>query len=264
MPSSTSTHSSPDPTPASPPAKIVEEKEEQEETVNKAEGNETPSSEEEKSDNPNTAATSQPESQPESASAASTPWQAIYSPQFNAYYFYNAETQETTWENPLVSDSATSSSVDPSSTAAAAGPSTSSSEEPSSSSAESSYPTSSYSALQAAAIAQGIDPSLAHLDPSLSATGPGAGVAAARFNARTGQFARSDSRDPSHLSEYERMKRMSEFYFDVNAWEQQTARDQAEEAEGGKKRKRPTKKDVERFKEQKKQKKIAKTAWLRT
>ncbi|KAJ8075013.1 hypothetical protein AAF712_007513 [Marasmius tenuissimus] len=260
MPPSTSTHSSPDPNLDIPPAKTVEEKEEQGETVDKDERNETPSSEEEKSENPNTAATSQPES----SSAASTPWQAIYSPQFNAYYFYNSETQETTWENPLAPDSATSSSVDPSS-AAAAGPSTSSSEEPSSSSTSSSYPTSSYSALQAAAVAQGIDPSLAHLDPSLAATGPGAGMATARFNARTGQFARTDARDPSHLSEYERMKRMSEFYFDVNAWEQQTARDQAEEeAEGGKKRKRPTKKDVERFKEQKKQKKIAKTAWLRT
>jgi len=36
------------------------------------------------------------------------------------------------------------------------------------------------------------------------------------------------------------------------------------EAEGDKKRKRPSKKDLERFKQQKKQKKIAKTAWLRT
>ncbi|KAG2103493.1 uncharacterized protein F5147DRAFT_281721 [Suillus discolor] len=60
---------------------------------------------------------------------------------------------------------------------------------------------------------------------------------------------------------------MSEFYFDVGAWESDVeARNRAEiEAEGeGKKRKRPTKKDLERFKEQKKLKKIAKTAWLRT
>ncbi|KAL0568166.1 hypothetical protein V5O48_013825 [Marasmius crinis-equi] len=191
---------------------------------------------------------------------ASTPWQAIYSPQFNTYYFYNTETQETTWENPLVPSSSTS--AEPSSSSPPADPSTSNTE-PSSSSSTAAPP--SYSVLQAAAIAQGIDPSLAHLDPSLAATGPGAGVATARFNARTGQFARSDARDPSHLSEYERMKRMSEFYFDVNAWEQQRSADQEEEeADGGKKRKRPTKKDVERFKEQKRQKKIAKTAWLRT
>ncbi|KAF8452748.1 hypothetical protein L210DRAFT_3519539 [Boletus edulis BED1] len=104
------------------------------------------------------------------------------------------------------------------------------------------------------------------------------------------------------------MKRMSEFYFDVGEWEKDVERRDAEEIQaGGKKRKRPTKKDLvsvwmlsvsfsssslfarvardeeskteyastdgradasgsiqERFKEQKKLKKIAKTAWLRT
>jgi len=76
---------------------------------------------------------------------------------------------------------------------------------------------------------------------------------------------------------------MSEFYFDVNAWENQLAEHggsiQGPESES-KKRKKPSKKDLvcvsftgrlivlnfsqERFKEQKRQKKIAKTAWLRT
>ncbi|KAG6328773.1 hypothetical protein ID866_10316 [Astraeus odoratus] len=60
------------------------------------------------------------------------------------------------------------------------------------------------------------------------------------------------------------MKRMSEFYFDMNAWEKEVEARHAEEKEGGKKRKRLTKKDLERFKEQKRLKKIAKTAWLRT
>jgi hypothetical protein len=134
---------------------------------------------------------------------------------------------------------------------------------------------------------------LAYLDPSLASI-PGAHPAGfkytAKFNARTGAFAKPDARDPTHLSEYERAKRMSEFYFDVGAWEkdvEERKKEEAEEAEGsGKKRKRPTKKDLvrtdllqlgwwrrqltlfallqERFKEQKKQKKIAKTAWLRT
>lgn len=120
-------------------------------------------------------------------------------------------------------------------------------------------------------MAQGIDPSLAHLDPSLASSSgvPSNFMYTAKFNARTGAFAKSDSRDPTHLSEYERAKRMSEFYFDVGAWERDVeARNKAEieaEAEGeGKKRKRPTKKDLERFKEQKRLKKIAKTAWLRT
>jgi len=113
---------------------------------------------------------------------------------------------------------------------------------------------------------------LAYLDPSLASPMPSASVGpdgmsfTARFNAATGQFTRPDGRDPTHLSEYERMKRMSQFYFDVGAWEEQLS------AQGGsingdeatKKRKRASKKDLERFKEQKKLKKIAKTAWLRT
>ncbi|KAI3612037.1 hypothetical protein WG66_016190 [Moniliophthora roreri] len=195
---------------------------------------------------------------------SSTPWQAIFSPQYNAYYFHNSETQETTWQNPLASSSDSSNAV--------AGPSseseqTTSTSSPASSQALATEPTSSYSALQAAALAQGIDPSLAYLDPTLASVPGTSSVgygATARFNARTGQFARPDGRDPSHLSEYERMKRMSEFYFDVNAWEQQRALQNEEEETEGKKRKRPSKKDVERFKEQKRQKKIAKTAWLRT
>ncbi|KAG6912585.1 hypothetical protein DXG01_013600 [Tephrocybe rancida] len=91
----------------------------------------------------------------------------------------------------------------------------------------------------------------------------------AKFNARTGQFARPDTRDPSHMSEHARAARMSEFYFDVGAWEKQLAEQGGSimgsaEGEEGKKRKRPSKKDLDRFKEQKKQKKLAKTAWLRT
>jgi hypothetical protein len=147
--------------------------------------------------------------------------------------------------------------------------------------------------LQEAAAAQGIDPSLAHLDPSLagqSAPG-GAYNYSARFNAHTGTFTRPDGRDPTHLSEYERMKRMSSVYFNMEQWEQEVAQrkqQEDEDAENGKKRKRPTKKDLvrctlsppvrggspfgtlivflpqERFKEQKRLKKIAKTAWLRT
>ncbi|KAG6879077.1 hypothetical protein C0992_005357 [Termitomyces sp. T32_za158] len=85
----------------------------------------------------------------------STPWQAIYSPQYNAYYFYNTETHETTWNNPIAAE-------DPSSTSQDSVPS------PSTTHANS------MSALEAAAIAAGIDPSLAYLDPSLVASVPGA------------------------------------------------------------------------------------------
>ncbi|CDO68608.1 hypothetical protein BN946_scf184996.g39 [Trametes cinnabarina] len=139
------------------------------------------------------------------------------------------------------------------------------------SSASSTGPSSSSTAaadIYAAAVAQGIDPALAHLDPSLLAgpSNPGAFTYTAKFNARTGAFAKTDARDPSHLSEFERAKRMSEFYFDVNAWEREVEMRKLQEAqeEESRKRKRPTKKDIERFKEKKKQKKLAKTAWLRT
>lgn len=160
-------------------------------------------------------------------------WQAIWSPAHNTYYFYNSMTQETTWANPLQSTGEPSTSAAPESSTSLTEASTSGS-------------TSSIYDLQAAAAAQGIDPSLAHLDPSLAA-GPSSNPAfsyTAKFNARTGAFAKPDGRDPTHLSEYERAKRMSEFYFDVNAWEKDVeARKDQEDAEG-KKRKRPSKKDL--------------------
>ncbi|KAJ7507166.1 hypothetical protein B0H11DRAFT_193372 [Mycena galericulata] len=205
---------------------------------------------------------------PETAPAAQPPtaWQAIFSPQYNAYYFYNSETQETTWTNPL------QPAAESPETAITPAAEASSAETP----GEEQQPDSSsiphYTALQNAAIAQGIDPHLAYLDPSLAASTSSSSVDPtglpsfqAKFNARTGQFAAMDSRTPAHLSEYERAKRMSEVFFDVAAWEQNLAQERAAEAEGGeKKRKRPSKKDLERFKQQKKLKKIAKTAWLRT
>ncbi|KAH9851071.1 hypothetical protein C2E23DRAFT_869533 [Lenzites betulinus] len=186
--------------------------------------------------------------------ASSGTWQAVWSPSHSAYYFYNSLTHETTWENPLQPPNA---EAGPSSAAHASSPTP----EPTAASSSSAD-------IYAAAAAQGIDPALAHLDPSLAAggSGPGAFTYTAKFNARTGAFARPDARDPTHLSEFERAKRMSEFYFDVNAWESDVEMRKLQEAqeEESKKRKRPTKKDVERFKEQKRQKKLAKTAWLRT
>lgn len=46
------------------------------------------------------------------------------------------------------------------------------------------------------------------------------------------------------MSEYERAKRMSEFYFDVDGWQKQREQEQEEEEAEGKKRKRPSKKDL--------------------
>ncbi|KIM36387.1 hypothetical protein M413DRAFT_449258 [Hebeloma cylindrosporum] len=223
---------------------------------------------------------------PSSSGATPTPtaetppqWQAIWSPEYNAYYFFNPTTQETTWVNPLQPEASSSATAASSSSSATQGT------EDNAEAGQSTGPVLSavaaqHAALQAAALAQGIDPLLAHLDPSLlTSTVPGSTGPAdlptftAKFNARTGQFAPMSSRTPGHLSEYERAKRMSEFYFDVNKWEEDLAKrggsimaEEGDDEEGGsgKKRKRPTKKDLERFKEQKRLKKIAKTAWLRT
>lgn len=162
------------------------------------------------------------------ATASAGDWQAVWSPQHNTYYFYNSKTQETTWTNPLESEASSSTAASP----------------PSDPGASASASTSSMYALQAAAAAQGIDPSLAYLDPSLAAStssNPQAFTYTAKFNARTGTFARPDARDPTHVSEYERAKRMSEVYFDVGQWEKDL--EEQEESEG-KKRKRPTKKDL--------------------
>ncbi|KAI0795470.1 hypothetical protein C8Q75DRAFT_791270 [Abortiporus biennis] len=210
---------------------------------------------------------SNPPLPPQPQAHPSGDWQAIWSPAHNAYYFYNSTTQQTTWTNPLQPSSAVDSIPGPSS--ATSGRSTSPEEEASAGTTSAADTPAAIKALydlQAAAIAQGIDPALAHLDPSIIAgpSNPAAFTYTAKFNSRTGTFAKPDGRDPSHLSEYERAKRMSEFYFDVGAWEKDVETRKAEEEAEGKKRKRPSKKDLERFKEQKRQKKIAKTAWLRS
>jgi len=206
--------------------------------------------------------------------AASTPsnsgaysageWQAIWSPAHNTYYFYNSATRETTWVNPFqqgqqqAGDSKSKGKERDTSEPDGDGDDDDETEYqdnkddeeqgdvagPSTNATAITQAQTQWEQMQANALAQGIDPHLAHLDPSL-ATGPSLSSEAftARFNARTGAFTAVDGRDPSHLSEYERAKRMSQFYFDVGAWEEELAqRDVAEEER--KKKRKPTKKDL--------------------
>ena len=187
-------------------------------------------------------------------------WQAIWSPAHNAYYFYNSTTRETTWVNPIqqgqqqVGDSKGKGKENATGETEGDGDEAEGQDEddekednvagPSTNATASTPPLTQWEQMQANAIAQGIDPSLAYLDPSLAA-GPSlpSGAFTAKFNARTGAFTAVDGRDPSHLSEYERAKRMSQFYFDVGAWEEQLEQRDAAGEEGKKKRK-PTKKDL--------------------
>jgi hypothetical protein len=184
-------------------------------------------------------------------------WQAIFSPAHNAYYFFNAATQQTTWVNPLQpAPDASASAPDPAPAPAPVASTSTSDPTPEGSSApQAALPPqlAQLYATQAAAAAAGIDPALAFLDPSLAAGGAGGGGAAyaasAKFNARTGAFARADARAPEHLSEHARAQRMSAFYFDTAAWEADVAKRAAEEDaedEEARKRRRPSKKDLVR------------------
>jgi len=117
------------------------------------------------------------ESQNPEAAAAATPitqWQAIWAPQYNAYYFYNPITQETTWTNPLQHQASSSYAASLLDQAAPGGSLNNNDGNEQNADASSSMgqttAASHYSALQAAAIAQGIDPGLAHLDPTLLAS----------------------------------------------------------------------------------------------
>lgn len=92
-----------------------------------------------------------------------------------------------------------------------------------------------------------IDPALAHLLP-LEQRGGIEGTQASLFNARTGKFTTDNSYAISHLDEYNRAKRFSEHYFDVDAWEKQKALEnlkrKADEAAGVSAKKQITKKDM--------------------
>lgn len=150
-------------------------------------------------------------------------WQAIWSAEHNSYYFHNSRTNETTWNNPLASSATFEHANQP----------------------QQQQQHHHHNPIEAA-IAAGVDPELAYLDPSLAfgANDPGAGAVQAKFNARTGAFSKPDARDPSHLGEWERMQRMSSVYFDTAAYEREVQRRKEEEELAGRKKKKVTKKDL--------------------
>ena len=150
-------------------------------------------------ESPEKASTELEEAPESSPIPPTTTWQAIFAPQYNTYYFYNPVTQETTWTNPLQQSQPEASTSTSTSTTTTATPSSSATgtsvvetesetqvqnegEEEEDTGAQGTANTSTatsaaaarYAALQEAALAQGIDPLLAHLDPSLLApTVPG-------------------------------------------------------------------------------------------
>ncbi|GAA6014278.1 hypothetical protein JCM10207_005406 [Rhodosporidiobolus poonsookiae] len=172
-------------------------------------------------------------------------WQAAFSAEAHAWYFWNSETGETTWTNPRDPVAVAGSSDEPAS--AADGGSTA-------------PPESSTSGLPP------IDPDLAWLDPAAATRSSGGGLAqAARFNARTGRFQGDPAMTPDRISDFQRGQRQQEAYYDVEGWEaslQGRGIKRGSPAEADDK-KRPSSKQVEQFrraKEDKKRKKL--NAWL--
>ncbi|GAA5841949.1 hypothetical protein JCM5353_004218 [Sporobolomyces roseus] len=178
-------------------------------------------------------------------------WQAVFSAEANAWYFWNSATNETTWTNPKEQKSQAAQTTE----------STNLNESDPTTSAVHDGPT--REALPP------IDPDLAWLDPTAAratASGSGAGTQAARFNARTGRFQVDPKFTPDRISDFQRGHRQQEVYYDVKGWEHQLEgkglKRSAEESEEGNS-KRTTAKQVERFRKQKEEKKKKKlTAWL--
>ncbi|GAA5940485.1 WW domain-containing protein [Sporobolomyces koalae] len=183
------------------------------------------------------------------------PWQAVFSPEANGWYFWNSKTNETTWTNPRDPTTASTPSTAPHPPLPT--------EEPT----DSQQPPESSNALPP------IDPDLAWLDPAAAARGSSSSTAAqtARFNARTGRFqVENHHLTPDRISDYQRSNRQQEAYYDVKGWEQQldgkglkrSATD-SNALDASETRKRPSSKQVEKFKQQKQDKKKKKlTSWL--
>ncbi|WWC63387.1 uncharacterized protein I303_105987 [Kwoniella dejecticola CBS 10117] len=224
------------------------------------------------------------------------PWQAVWAEQQNAWYFWNTKTGEVSWTNPLAeSGSDPTSSADQSlqpplpsgiSTVQFQPPLPSTSAFPSSASASASNQGQihaqehghGYGFAFGSYDADGqpeIDEGLAHLfggGSGSSTSGMGDGGMGihqqASFNARTGKFqANAGVYNPGYLDEYNRSKRMNNYYFDVDQWEKQKAEENNKrkrmEEEGKVPERKVTKKDIERFKKKNQERKQRSQAWLR-
>ncbi|CAO1624785.1 unnamed protein product [Parajaminaea phylloscopi] len=196
-------------------------------------------------------------------------WQAVWSAPHNAYYFWNAQTNATTWTNPLAPaddshrhDSALQSSSGLMGTHAGAG--------------------SPGGASEAGPASTDLDPDLAFLDPTLYAAASGSSgsgnsggqyTAQGTFDRRTGRFVPSDPsagdlHDPSRHSQSARAQRQMNAYFDVDEWQRSRETDAARQSASEDKRQRhskhPTRKELEMYKERRKEKRNAKYGWLKS
>ncbi|WWD19154.1 hypothetical protein CI109_103612 [Kwoniella shandongensis] len=195
------------------------------------------------------------------------PWQAVWSPEQNAWYFWNTKTGEVSWTNPLDPSTSTSASETPNPPLPNEAPPLPAEQPP----YPSSVPAASSSSSNFGGIPE-IDPALAFLLSPAQRAGLGGpsdgGIQSAAFNARTGRFTpQGYEYNVDHLDEYNRSKRMNNHYFDVEKWERERAEENAkrkrEEESGVGGKKKITKKDMERFKKKAQEKKMRSQAWLR-
>ncbi|RXK35062.1 hypothetical protein M231_07682 [Tremella mesenterica] len=195
------------------------------------------------------------------------PWQAVWSAEHNAWYFWNSQNGQVTWTNPLLPP--TSNPPLPNeppplpNEPLPSNPPLSSLAYPSQTETSTEYNPAGQS---------GIDPALAYLlPPEQRGAGLSQNDAAAQkglFNARTGRFTKADYQyNVDHLDEYNRAKRMSSHYFDVEAWERQKSEEhekrKRDEEMGTSSKRKITKKDMDRFRKKKAEQRARSQAWLR-
>lgn len=205
--------------------------------------------------------------------------QSVWSAPHNAYYFWNAETNTTTWTNPLAESSTTPATATATASATASASASAAYADPVHTRQPPNVDAEANETVPAGPT--DLDPDLAFLDPGLYASSAGrqsggqgaAYTARGTFDRRTGRFVPSDAAtayDPSRHSQTAKAKRQMEAYFDVDQWEK--AKDdefaQRGEKDGGDRKNRhskhPTKKELELYKERKKEKREAKYGWLKS
>ncbi|KAK6910750.1 hypothetical protein I203_104782 [Kwoniella mangroviensis CBS 8507] len=198
------------------------------------------------------------------------PWQAVWAAEQNAWYFWNKDTGEVTWTNPL----------EPSSSSASTQPPLPTEQPPTAAASSSSINPGLNNNDNGYGFGFGFgDPSQPEIDPGLAhlfggdSSGPGGlggdpTMQKAMFNSRTGRFTASNYEyTVGHLDEYNRAKRMNSHYFDVDQWEREKQQENEkkrkalEDGKGGEKK--ITKKDMERFRKKNAEKKARSQAWLR-
>ncbi|WRT68500.1 uncharacterized protein IL334_005476 [Kwoniella shivajii] len=195
------------------------------------------------------------------------PWQAVWSPEQNAWYFWNTKSGQVSWTNPLEPSSSTSTMTPQPPLPSGPAPASSSAPTP----AAGGYNAFEHDRDYDSSVPE-IDPGLAHLFGE-SSTGGGMGrgldstLQKAKFNSRTGKFTGNEYQyTVGHLDEYNRAKRMNNHYFDVDAWEKQKFEENQKrkrDEEQGITDKKITKKDMDRFRKKAQEKKARSQAWLR-